>query len=65
MSTNDSMRDADIANGENPDEVHRQPQDGPDQTEPDRPDRAQNPETESVPTGERRAGENRDNDPPA
>jgi hypothetical protein len=65
MSTDDSMRDADIANGENPDEANRQPEDGPAPTEPEQPDRAENPETESVPTGDRQAGENRENDPPA
>ncbi len=53
MSSDDSMRDADVTNGENPDEANGQP------------DREQNPETESVPTGERQADENRQNDPPA
>jgi hypothetical protein len=53
MSSDDSMRDADIANGEDPDEANRPP------------DREQSPETESVPTGERQADENRENDPPA
>lgn len=65
MSTDDSMRDADIANGENPDEANRQPEDGPATTEQDPPDRVSNPEADDVPTGERQAGENRENDPPA
>ena len=65
MSSDDSMRDADVANGENPDEANRQPEDAPENTEERQPDRAQNPETESIPTGERQADENRENDPPA
>ena len=63
MSTNDSMRNADIANGENPDEGDQQPPDGPASTESDRPDRAQTSKT--VRTGERQAAENRDDDPSA
>ena len=59
------MRDADIANGENPDEATEQPAGVPAHTDPDDPDRAHNPDTESVPTGERQASENRENDPPA
>ena len=65
MSTEDSMSDADIANGENPDEANRQPEHGSASGEQDQSRRVQNPETESVPTGEGQAEENRENDPPA
>ena len=55
MSMDDSMRDADIANGENPDKT----------VEPEQSDRVQKPESGAARTGERQADENRENDPPA
>jgi len=65
MSTDDSMNHADVANGENPDQVKRQPARRVGNPEHEQPDRAQNPESESGPTGESQAAENRENDPPA
>jgi hypothetical protein len=58
MSNDKTMRDADVANGEDPDEANRQPEDRPAPTERDQ-------QPASVPTGERQADENRENDPPA
>lgn len=49
----EDMRQADIANGENPDE----------ETGPPPPEAS--PEGGSHPTGERQASDNRENDPPA
>jgi hypothetical protein len=47
-----SMEDADIANGENPDDVKRQPEDAPARAGHGEPGRAQNPATDRMPTGE-------------
>ena len=65
MTTDDSMRHADVANGEDPEEVGRQPAGGVGKPERDPRDGAQIRKGDSHPTGESQAEENRDNDPPA
>lgn len=57
MSSDDSMREADVANGEDPDETNRQPEDGPGNPEPGREHRTTSPETESDPGNETREHE--------
>lgn len=64
VSSDDNMHDADIANGENPDEASRQPEDAPEVAEEHR-GRQRDAGDESVLTGERQAEKNREDEPPA